>query len=85
MTSGPLISIVVPVHKTYYGYLDECLSSIVAQTYTNWEAVIVDDSPQDEDSHTLNDKYGGYPIRLIRHTQDKGLSASRIGLSKRML
>jgi glycosyltransferase involved in cell wall biosynthesis len=77
MTSDPLISIVIPVHKAYYHYLDECLWSIVAQTYTSWEAIIVDDSPQGEDSYTLNDKYGGYPIRLIRHTQNKGLSASR--------
>lgn len=37
----PLISVIVPVYKVE-PYLDKCVSSIVNQTYTNLEIILVD-------------------------------------------
>ncbi|PID97811.1 MAG: hypothetical protein CSA82_02410, partial [Actinobacteria bacterium] len=45
-TSGPLLSVVVPVYKVE-DYLDEAVSSIVKQTYQNLEIILVDDGSPD--------------------------------------
>lgn len=46
-TQGPLMSIVMPVYQTPPAFLKEALASVVAQTYQNWELVVVNASPQD--------------------------------------
>ena len=44
--SCPLISVIVPVYKVE-NYLDQCVSSIVNQTYRNLEIILVDDGSPD--------------------------------------
>lgn len=46
MNSYPLISVIVPVYKVE-DYLDRCINSIVNQTYTNIEIILVDDGSPD--------------------------------------
>lgn len=46
MTNNPIISIIVPVYKVE-PYLDRCIRSIVEQTYTNLEILLVDDGSPD--------------------------------------
>ena len=41
-----LISVIVPVYKVEK-YLDQCISSIVTQTYKNIEVILVDDGSPD--------------------------------------
>lgn len=43
----PLLSIVVPIYNTSQ-FLDECLASILAQTYQNWEALLINDASTDQ-------------------------------------
>ncbi len=54
---GPLISIVTPTYRTPIELLDACVGSVLAQTYRNWELVLVDDG-----SHTpaLNERLQHY-------------------------
>ncbi len=40
----PLISIIMPVYNTPRAYLEACLNSVAAQTYSNWELCIADDA-----------------------------------------
>ncbi len=42
----PLISIIIPAYNAER-FIDETLQSIQAQTYTNWEAIVVDDHSSD--------------------------------------
>jgi len=46
MENMPLISVIVPVYKVE-AYLDKCISSIVNQTYTNLEIILIDDGSPD--------------------------------------
>ncbi|MDD7558162.1 MAG: glycosyltransferase family 2 protein [Porphyromonas somerae] len=45
-TNAPLLSIIIPIYNTDK-YLDECFESIVAQTYQNWEAILINDGSTD--------------------------------------
>ena len=42
----PLVSIVVPCYKTDRVYLHELLDSVLAQSYDNWELLLMDASPE---------------------------------------
>lgn len=44
--TNPLISVIVPCYNQAQ-YLDECLQSVVEQTYPNWECIIVNDGSPD--------------------------------------
>lgn len=41
-----LISVIVPCYNQAR-YLDECLTSVLVQTYTNWECIIINDGSTD--------------------------------------
>ena len=45
---GPQISIIVPLYNTPAKFFDEMLNSVVRQTYTNWELVLLDASDADK-------------------------------------
>jgi glycosyltransferase involved in cell wall biosynthesis len=59
----PLISILIPFKNTE-DYLAECLDSILLQTYTNWELLIVDDHSTDS-SCNLVKSYTDEDSRII--------------------
>ena len=46
MIQTPEISIIVPVYKVEH-YLPQCLDSIMRQTFTAWECILVDDGSPD--------------------------------------
>lgn len=72
----PLISIVVPVYNIQQ-YLPLCLDSIINQTYTNLEIIVVDDGSTDG-SGEICDQYGQKDNRIqILHCTNGGLSVAR--------
>ena len=44
--SEELITIVIPVYNVEK-YLDRCINSVINQTYSNWEIILVDDGSTD--------------------------------------
>lgn len=77
-TSKPRITIVTPCYNQAR-YLPEAVGSVIAQTYTDWELLIVDDGSPDNTAAIAEQLIAGHPehtIRLVRQA-NQGLAASR--------
>ena len=71
-----MISIIVPVYNTGK-YLKECLDSLLAQTYSDIEIIIVDDGSTD-DSYLVCKEYEKKDHRIkTYHKENSGVSATR--------
>lgn len=64
------VSIVIPVYNTE-DYLEECLNSVLAQTYQNWECIIVDDGSTDN-TKSIAERYAKMDARFIVFSQKNG-------------
>lgn len=72
----PLVSVIIPVYGVER-YLDECVSSVVSQTYQNIEVILVDDGSPD-DCPVMCDEWARRDGRVrVLHRQNGGLSAAR--------
>ena len=72
----PKISIIVPVYKVEK-YLHRCLDSIVKQTFTDWECILVDDGSPDN-SGNICDEYAEKDKRFrVLHNENAGVSTAR--------
>lgn len=60
--SKPLVSILIPFKNTE-SFISECITSIINQTYTNWEAIFVDDH-SDDASYTIVEKFSENDDRI---------------------
>ncbi len=76
-----LVSVVVPAYNVGL-YIEDCIKSVINQTYSNWELIVVDDGSTD---NTLNlaKKIAATDRRIRVHGQDnQGVSVARnTGLS----
>lgn len=64
----PLISILTPFKNTEF-FLSECIESIIHQTYTNWELLIIDDHSTDN-SYRLVENYVKKDSRIKLYKND---------------
>lgn len=72
----PLISIIIPVYNVAQ-FLPRCLDSVLAQTYSNWECLLVDDGSKDT-SGAICDEYARKDGRFkVYHKQNGGVSSAR--------
>ncbi|WP_180273326.1 glycosyltransferase family 2 protein [Streptococcus suis] len=72
----PLISIIVPVYNVE-NYLDECIRTVLGQTYSNWELLLINDGSTDS-SGTMCDDYAKRDDRIrVIHKENGGLSDAR--------
>lgn len=73
---NPLISLVIPVYNVEK-YLDKCVQSVLAQTYDNFEVILVDDGSTDN-SGKMCDEYAEKDSRItVYHKPNGGLSDAR--------
>jgi glycosyltransferase involved in cell wall biosynthesis len=79
----PMVSIIVPVYNRAH-LIGETLDSLIAQTYSNWECIIVDDNSSDkieEKIKSYQENDGRFKLVVKSKEDKKGASASRnIGL-----
>ena len=70
------VSIIVPVYQVET-YLRQCIDSILAQTFTDFELILVDDGSKDK-SGEICDEYAGKDGRVrVIHKENGGLSDAR--------
>ena len=72
----PLVSIIVPVYKTE-AYLDQCVQSLLGQTYEKIEVILVDDGSPDR-CPVLCDEYARRDSRVkVVHKCNEGAAFAR--------
>ena len=75
-----VVSVVIPVYQVS-AYIERCLRSVMAQSYSQLEYIIVDDATQDDSivkcERLIHDYTGPMAFRIIHHEQNQGLSAAR--------
>ena len=76
MTERPLISVIVPIYGVEK-YLEQCLDSILNQTYRQLEIILIDDGSPDRCGE-ICDLYASQDSRIkVIHQSNQGLSAAR--------
>jgi len=72
----PAVSVVMPVHDAL-PYLDECVRSVLGQTFADFEFVVLDDASRDGSTEALRRwARGDARIRLFESREKLGLSGS---------
>ena len=72
----PKISIIVPVYKAET-YLHKCIDSILLQTFTDYEVILIDDGSPDN-SGQICDNYANKDSRIkVIHKKNEGVSKAR--------
>ena len=75
MNSAPLISVIVPAYNVEK-YIKTCLNSLINQTYSNFEIIVVNDGSTDQTEEILR-SYQSNPKFRIYSQKNGGLSAAR--------
>ena len=76
MMTDTKISIVIPVFNASQ-YIAETVESVISQTYTNWELILVNDGSLD-DSGVICDRLSGKDERIrVFHQENSGVSTAR--------
>lgn len=75
------VSVIIPVYKAEK-YIEKCVRSLFEQTLVDMEFIFVDDSSPDNSIRVLKSLIDQYPMRksqikIISHSQNKGVSAAR--------
>lgn len=76
----PLVSILVPTYNTRPDHLRECIESVLAQTYSNWELCIADDASPNEETRSVireyADKYDNIKVTFSKVNQHIALTSN---------
>jgi glycosyltransferase involved in cell wall biosynthesis len=68
--STPLVSIVLPVYNQAY-LVDEAIAGILAQTYENWELIVIDDGSNDDLEHRVRQYLDETRILFLRQPNQR--------------
>jgi glycosyltransferase involved in cell wall biosynthesis len=76
----PLVSIIMPM-KNAKQWIEETLKSVRAQTFENWELIIVNDNSVDE-SNQVVEQFTNHKIKLFQNEGNGIINALKLALSK---
>lgn len=72
----PLVSIICPLYNTPLPYLRDMINSVLAQTYTTWELVMVNASPDNEGMQEALATYADPRIKTIDFPENLGIAGN---------
>ena len=73
----PLVSIITPLYNSE-AFVEDTLNSVINQTYSNWELLLIDDGSQDKTIKIVEGYIKKYPnINLIKNETNLGAAISR--------
>lgn len=71
-----MISIIIPIYNTSL-FLNQCIKSIIAQTYTDWECILINDGSTDNSGDICN-SWSQKDKRIhVIHQRNSGVSVAR--------
>jgi glycosyltransferase involved in cell wall biosynthesis len=74
------VSIIIPVYLVS-DHIEQCVCSVIDQSYTDIECIIVDDATKDDSIEKcrkiINDYHGPIRFHVVHHETNRGLSAAR--------
>jgi glycosyltransferase involved in cell wall biosynthesis len=76
MINQPLVSVIIPCYNQE-NYILECLESVKAQTYSNWECIIVDDGSSDNTKTVIQNYIKSENRIKYYYQQNSGVSIAR--------
>ncbi len=71
-----LVSIIMPSYNTAK-FINETIDSVINQTYTNWELIIVDDCSKDETEKVIKPYLKDKRIKYLKNKKNSGAAISR--------
>lgn len=71
-----LVSIIMPSYNTA-SFIEKSIKTVIAQSYTNWELIIVDDCSSDETDSVVKPFLVDKRIRFLKNKINKGAAFSR--------
>ncbi len=71
-----MISIIIPVYNVK-PYLERCLCSVISQTYSDLEIIVIDDGSNDGSAEICDDFMRQDPRITVIHQENAGLSSAR--------
>ncbi len=75
-----MVSVIIPVYQVS-DYIERCIRSVISQSYTCLECIIVDDATQDDSiekyERLISDYCGSIRFRILHHEENRGISAAR--------
>ena len=72
----PKVSVIVPVYKAEK-YINRCIDSILAQTFTDWELLLIDDGSPDRSGEICDEYAENDPRIRVFHKANGGVSSAR--------
>lgn len=72
----PLFSVIVPLFNTPLPYLKDMLDSVLAQTYDNWELVLVNASPANKGMQDVLAEYADPRIKTVAVEKNLGIAGN---------
>ncbi|MFM2292274.1 MAG: hypothetical protein RIS29_2087 [Bacteroidota bacterium] len=78
---SPKVTIIVPIYNAAK-YLEKCINSVLSQSFEDIEYIFTNDCSTDKSLEILEKSIANFPdkterIRIINHTLNKGISATR--------
>lgn len=74
--SDPKVSVIIPTYNRAHLLLPRAVKSVLNQTFTDFELIIVDDASTDNTKEVV-ESFNDSQIRYMRHEQNKGGGAAR--------